>query len=165
MKKLYILVAIAALAFTSCSQQAENTTDNEKKAPIESPELTGSDTTFSDEHYSVASNAIASLKNQDYKKLENYMVTEFLPPQGFDSLEFIVNIAEYIVDKDLPNKESVVLKVGLNSYKGKKIPFKTYDFPFYAVEGKDTVGRSAIVVTFADEIEKNKIANLSFRDY
>jgi hypothetical protein len=65
----------------------------------------------------------------------------------------------------LPSKEAVKLEVGFNSYKGKKIPFKSYAFPFCVMEKADTTGRSAVVVTFADGIEENKIANFSFKDY
>jgi hypothetical protein len=33
------------------------------------------------------------------------------------------------------------------------------------MENADTTGRAAVVVTFSDRIEENKIANFSFRDY
>ena len=97
--------------------------------------------------------------------LESYAVKEFLPSKGFESLDFIVTIADFIADKELPSKESVKLEVGLNNYKGKKISFKSYEFPFYIMENADTTGRAAVVVTFSDRIEENKIANFSFRDY
>ena len=97
--------------------------------------------------------------------LESYAVKEFLPSKGFESLDFIVTIADFIADKELPSKESVKLEVGLINYKGKKISFKSYEFPFYIMENADTTGRAAVVVTFSDRIEENKIANFSFRDY
>lgn len=165
MKKNIILLSLVISAFFSCKQVDEKSTETEEKIEKELPALTGNDTTFSDQHYLIASEAISTLKNKDYKKLEEYMVTEFLPPQGFEKVDFIVTIADYIKDKDLPNKDAVTLRVGRNTYKDKKIPFKTYNFPFYQISDKDTIGRSAIVVTIADGIEKNKIANLSFRDY
>ena len=139
--------------------------NNIEEKQLELTTLSDEDKTFSDVHYVIATKAIAALKNKDYVMLESYAVKEFLPSKGFESLDFIVTIADYIADKELPSKESVKLEVGLNNYKGKKISFKSYEFPFYIMENADTTGRAAVVVTFSDRIEENKIANFSFRDY
>ena len=167
MRKYYFHIAILSLLISSCSQSSKETKEvnaaDEKQ--LELTTLSDEDKTFSDVHYVIATEAIAALKNKDYVMLESYAVKEFLPSKGFESLDFIVTIADFIADKELPSKESVKLEVGFNSYKGKKIPFKSYAFPFYVMEKADTTGRSAVVVTFSDRIEENKIANFSFRDY
>jgi hypothetical protein len=165
MKKEFLLTVVLVIVLFACNQKPQESTENEKKIETVLPELTGNDTTFSDQHYEIASEAIATLKSKDYKKLESYMVTEFLPPQGFEKVDFIVSIADHIQDKGVPSKDDVRLRIGRNTYKGEKIPFKTYDFPFYEVSGKDTVAKSTVVISFADGIQKNKIANLSFKDY
>tara|TARA_B110000093_G_scaffold122000_1_gene130714 strand:+ start:53 stop:556 length:504 start_codon:yes stop_codon:yes gene_type:complete len=167
MRKYYFHIAILSLLISSCSQSSKETKEvnaaDEKQ--LELTTLSDEDKTFSDVHYVIATKAITALKNKEYATLESFAVKEFLPSKGFESLYFIVTIADFIADKELPSKESVKLEVGFNSYKGKKIPFKSYAFPFYVMEKADTTGRSAVVVTFSDRIEENKIANFSFRDY
>jgi hypothetical protein len=166
MRRYYFLIAILSLLVSSCSQSPKEVKAADGKQ-MEStlPEFSDDEKKFSDEHYAIATKAITALKNKDYTTLESYAVKEFLPSEGFESLDFMVTIADFIGDKELPSKESVILEIGLNSYKGKKIPFKSYEFPFYIMEKADTTGRSAVVVTFADGIEENKIANFSFKDY
>ena len=167
MRKYYFHIAILSLLISSCSQSSKETKEvnNIEEKQLELTTLSDEDKTFSDVHYVIATKAIAALKNKDYVMLESYAVKEFLPSKGFESLDFIVTIADFIADKELPSKESVKLEVGLNNYKGKKISFKSYEFPFYIMENADTTGRAAVVVTFSDRIEENKIANFSFRDY
>ena len=165
--RYYFLLVILSLLASSCSQSPNETKEvnNIDEKQLELTTLSDEDKTFSDVHYVIATEAIAALKNKDYVMLESYAVKEFLPSKGFESLDFIVTIADFIADKELPSKESVKLEVGLNNYKGKKISFKSYEFPFYIMENADTTGRAAVVVTFSDRIEENKIANFSFRDY
>ncbi|MFB1013959.1 MAG: hypothetical protein QMC68_09410 [Bacteroidia bacterium] len=167
MRKYYFHIAILSLLISSCSQSSKETKEvnaaDEKQ--LELTTLSDEDKTFSDVHYVIATKAITALKNKEYATLESFAVKEFLPSKGFESLYFIVTIADFIADKELPSKESVKLEVGLNNYKGKKISFKSYEFPFYIMENADTTGRAAVVVTFSDRIEENKIANFSFRDY
>lgn len=165
--RYYFHLAILSLLASSCSQSPNETKEvnNIDEKQLELTTLSDEDKTFSDVHYVIATEAIAALKNKDYVMLESYAVKEFLPSKGFESLDFIVTIADFIADKELPSKESVKLEVGLNNYKGKKISFKSYEFPFYIMENADTTGRAAVVVTFSDRIEENKIANFSFRDY
>ena len=167
--RYYFHLVILSLLASSCSQSTNETKEGndieEEQLELATPTLSDEDKTFSDVHYAIATKAIAALKNKDYIMLESYAVKEFLPSEGFESLDFIVTIADFIGNKKLPSKESVKLEVGLNSYKGKKIPFKSYEFPFYIMKNEDTTGRSGLVVTFSDGIEKNKIANFSFRDY
>ena len=167
MRKYYFHIAILSLLISSCSQSSKETKEvnaaDEKQ--LELTTLSDEDKTFSDVHYVIATKAITALKNKEYATLESFAVKEFLPSKGFESLDFIVTIADFIADKELPSKESVKLEVGLNNYKGKKISFKSYEFPFYIMENADTTGRAAVVVTFSDRIEENKIANFSFRDY
>ena len=166
MRRYYFLIAILSLLVSSCSQSPKeaNAADGKQMESI-LPEFSDDERKFSDEHYAIATKAITALKNKDYATLESYAVKEFLPSEGFESLDFMVTIADFIGDKELPSKESVLLEIGFNSYKGKKISFKSYEFPFYIMEKADTTGRSAVVVTFADGIEENKIANFSFKDY
>ncbi len=166
MRKYYFLIAILSLLVSSCSQSPKevNAADG-KQMESTLPEFSDDEKKFSDEHYAIATKAITALKNKDYATLESYAVKEFLPSEGFESLDFMVSIADFIGDKELPSKESVQLKIGRNSYKGKKIPFKSYAFPFYIMEKEDTTGRSTVVVTFSDGIQENKIANFSFKDY
>ncbi|MEJ6661561.1 MAG: hypothetical protein QNL79_04430 [Bacteroidia bacterium] len=165
--RYYFHLVILSLLASSCSQSPNETKEvnNIEEKQLELTTLSDEDKTFSDVHYVIATEAIAALKNKDYVMLESYAVKEFLPSKGFESLDFIVTIADFIADKELPSKESVKLEVGLNNYKGKKISFKSYEFPFYIMENADTTGRAAVVVTFSDRIEENKIANFSFRDY
>ena len=165
--RYYFHLVILSLLASSCSQSPNETKEvnNIDEKQLELTTLSDDDKTFSDVHYVIATEAIAALKNKDYVMLESYAVKEFLPSKGFESLDFIVTIADFIADKELPSKESVKLEVGLNNYKGKKISFKSYEFPFYIMENADTTGRAAVVVTFSDRIEENKIANFSFRDY
>ncbi|MDC1430742.1 hypothetical protein N8223_00675 [Bacteroidia bacterium] len=165
--RYYFHLVILSLLASSCSQSPNETKEvnNIDEKQLELTTLSDEDKTFSDVHYVIATEAIAALKNKDYVMLESYAVKEFLPSKGFESLDFIVTIADFIADKELPSKESVKLEVGLNNYKGKKISFKSYEFPFYIMENADTTGRAAVVVTFSDRIEENKIANFSFRDY
>ena len=165
--RYYFHLVILSLLASSCSQSPNETKEvnNLDEKQLELTTLSDEDKTFSDVHYVIATKAIAALKNKDYVMLESYAVKEFLPSKGFESLDFIVTIADFIADKELPSKESVKLEVGLNNYKGKKISFKSYEFPFYIMENADTTGRAAVVVTFSDRIEENKIANFSFRDY
>ncbi len=165
--RYYFHLVILSLLASSCSQSPNETKEvnNIDEKQLELTTLSDEDKTFSDVHYVIATKAIAALKNKDYVMLESYAVKEFLPSKGFESLDFIVTIADFIADKELPSKESVKLEVGLNNYKGKKISFKSYEFPFYIMENADTTGRAAVVVTFSDRIEENKIANFSFRDY
>ncbi|MDC0104970.1 hypothetical protein OAJ52_03230 [Bacteroidia bacterium] len=165
--RYYFHLVILSLLASSCSQSPNETKEvnNIEEKQLELTTLSDEDKTFSDVHYVIATKAIAALKNKDYVMLESYAVKEFLPSKGFESLDFIVTIADFIADKELPSKESVKLEVGLNNYKGKKISFKSYEFPFYIMENADTTGRAAVVVTFSDRIEENKIANFSFRDY
>ncbi len=165
--RYYFHLVILSLLASSCSQSPNETKEvnNVEEKQLELTTLSDEDKTFSDVHYVIATKAIAALKNKDYVMLESYAVKEFLPSKGFESLDFIVTIADFIADKELPSKESVKLEVGLNNYKGKKISFKSYEFPFYIMENADTTGRAAVVVTFSDRIEENKIANFSFRDY
>lgn len=165
--RYYFHLVILSLLASSCSQSPNETKEvnNVEEKQLELTTLSDEDKTFSDVHYVIATEAIAALKNKDYVMLESYAVKEFLPSKGFESLDFIVTIADFIADKELPSKESVKLEVGLNNYKGKKISFKSYEFPFYIMENADTTGRAAVVVTFSDRIEENKIANFSFRDY
>ncbi|MEJ6751217.1 MAG: hypothetical protein QNL27_07750, partial [Bacteroidia bacterium] len=143
MRKYYFHIAILSLLISSCSQSSKETKEvnaaDEKQ--LELTTLSDEDKTFSDVHYVIATKAIAALKNKDYVMLESYAVKEFLPSKGFESLDFIVTIADFIADKELPSKESVKLEVGLNNYKGKKISFKSYEFPFYIMENADTTGR------------------------
>lgn len=168
-KQLYIYFTTMILAFSACNQAPKKTKEMinaaGKELELTVPEFSEEEKAFSDKHFDVGINAITSLKNEDYKTLETLMVKEFLPPNGFAEMEFMVNIGKFIQDKNLPERESVLLEVGRNEYKGTNISYKRYEYPFYLLEGKDTIGRSAILVTFADDIEKNKIANLSFRDY
>ena len=165
--RYYFHLVILSLLASSCSQSPNETKEvnNIDEKQLELTTLSDEDKTFSDVHYVIATEAIAALKNKDYVMLENYAVKEFLPSEGFESLDFMVTIADFIADKELPSKESVKLEVGLNNYKGKKISFKSYEFPFYIMANADTTGRAAVVVTFSDRIEENKIANFSFRDY
>tara|TARA_B110000259_G_scaffold22891_1_gene23554 strand:+ start:161 stop:667 length:507 start_codon:yes stop_codon:yes gene_type:complete len=165
--RYYFHLVILSLLASSCSQSPNETKEvnNIDEKQLELTTLSDEDKTFSDVHYVIATKAITALKNKDYVMLESYAVKEFLPSKGFESLDFIVTIADFIADKELPSKESVKLEVGLNNYKGKKISFKSYEFPFYIMENADTTGRAAVVVTFSDRIEENKIANFSFRDY
>ena len=165
--RYYFHLVILSLLASSCSQSPNETKEvnNIDEKQLELTTLSDEDKTFSDVHYVIATEAIAALKNKDYVMLENYAVKEFLPSEGFESLDFMVTIADFIADKELPSKESVKLEVGLNNYKGKKISFKSYEFPFYIMKNADTTGRSVLVVTFSDRIEENKIANFSFRDY
>ena len=165
--RYYFHLVILSLLASSCSQSPNETKEvnNIDEKQLELTTLSDEDKTFSDVHYVIATEAIAALKNKDYVMLESYAVKEFLPSKGFESLDFIVTIADFIADKELPSKKSVKLEVGLNNYKGKKISFKSYEFPFYIMENADTTGRAAVVVTFSDRIEENKIANFSFRDY
>jgi len=165
--RYYFHLVILSLLASSCSQSPNETKEvnNIDEKQLELTTLSDEDKTFSDVHYVIATEAIAALKNKDYVMLESYAVKEFLPSKGFESLDFIVTIADFIADKELPSKESVKLEVGLNNYRGKKISFKSYEFPFYIMENADTTGRAAVVVTFSDRIEENKIANFSFRDY
>ena len=165
--RYYFHLVILSLLASSCSQSPNETKEvnNIEEKQLELTTLSDEDKTFSDVHYVIATEAIAALKNKDYVMLESYAVKEFLPSKGFESLDFIVTIADFIADKELPSKESVKLEVGLNNYKRKKISFKSYEFPFYIMENADTTGRAAVVVTFSDRIEENKIANFSFRDY
>ena len=165
--RYYFHLVILSLLASSCSQSPNETKEvnNIDEKQLELTTLSDEDKTFSDVHYIIATEAIAALKNKDYVMLESYAVKEFLPSKGFESLDFIVTIADFIADKELPSKESVKLEVGLNNYKGKKISCKAYEFPFYIMENEDTTGRAAVVVTFSDRIEENKIANFSFRDY
>jgi len=165
--RYYFHLVILSLLASSCSQSPNETKEvnNIEEKQLELTTLSDEDKTFSDVHYVIATEAIAALKNKDYVMLESYAVKEFLPSKGFESLDFIVTIADFIADKELPSKESVKLEVGLNNYRGKKISFKSYEFPFYIMENADTTGRAAVVVTFSDRIEENKIANFSFRDY
>ena len=165
--RYYFHLVILSLLASSCSQSPNETKEvnNIDEKQLELTTLSDEDKTFSDVHYVIATEAIAALKNKDYVMLESYAVKEFLHSKGFESLDFIVTIADFIADKELPSKESVKLEVGLNNYKGKKISFKSYEFPFYIMENADTTGRAAVVVTFSDRIEENKIANFSFRDY
>ena len=165
--RYYFHLVILSLLASSCSQSPNETKEvnNIDEKQLELTTLSDEDKTFSDVHYVIATEAITALKNKDYVMLESYAVKEFLPSKGFESLDFIVTIADFIADKELPSKESVKLEVGLNNYKGKKISFKSYEFPFYIMENADTTGRAAVVVTFSDRIEENKIANFSFRDY
>lgn len=165
--RYYFHLVILSLLASSCSQSPNETKEvnNIEEKQLELTTLSDEDKTFLDVHYVIATKAIAALKNKDYVMLESYAVKEFLPSKGFKSLDFIVTIADFIADKELPSKESVKLEVGLNNYKGKKISFKSYEFPFYIMENADTTGRAAVVVTFSDRIEENKIANFSFRDY
>ena len=165
--RYYFHLVILSLLASSCSQSTNETKEGNdiEEKQLELTTLSDEDKTFSDVHYVIATKAIAALKNKDYVMLESYAVKEFLPSKGFESLDFIVTIADFIADKELPSKESVKLEVGLNNYKGKKISFKSYEFPFYIMENADTTGRAAVVVTFSDRIEENKIANFSFRDY
>ena len=169
MRKYYFHIAILSLLVSSCIQSGKETKEGNaadgKQLELTTPEFSDDEKTFSDEHYDIATKAITALKNKEYATLEIYAVKEFLPSEGFESLDFIVTIADFIGDKELPIKEAVQLEIGRNSYKGKKIPFKSYAFPFYIMEKADTTGRSAVVVTFADGIEENKIANFSFKDY
>jgi len=159
--KGYFLLIFTTIAIASCKQKTESTSDNNQTTLV----LTAADSTFSETHYEVATQALNTLKSKDYKTFATYTVTEFLPPNGFENVPFITTTADYIKDKEMPAKELVTLSVGLNSYKGDKIPYKMYTFPFYQIENKDTIGRSSVIITFADGIEKNRIANLSFRDY
>ena len=160
MKKTISIVSLL-IAFSACKH---NPNDKDKKQS-ETPQLTAADSTFSEAHYEIATQALNTLKSKDYKTFATYTVTEFLPPNGFENVSFITTTADYIKDKEMPAKELVTFSVGLNSYKGDKIPYKMYTFPFYQIENKDTIGRSSVIITFADGIEKNRIANLSFRDY
>jgi hypothetical protein len=165
--RYYFHLVILSLLASSCSQLPNETKEvkNIDEKQLELTTLSDEDKTFSDVHYVIATKAIAALKNKEYATLESFAVKEFLPSEGLESLDFIVTIADFIADKELPSKEAVKLEVGFNSYKGKKIPFKSYAFPFCVMEKADTTGRSAVVVTFADGIEENKIANFSFKDY
>jgi hypothetical protein len=165
--RYYFHLVILSLLASSCSQSPNETKEvkNIDEKQLELTKLSDEDKTFSDVHYVIATKAIAALKNKEYATLESFAVKEFLPSEGLESLDFVVTIADFIGDKELPSKEAVKLEVGFNSYKGKKIPFKSYAFPFYVMEKADTTGRSAVVVTFADGIEENKIANFSFKDY
>jgi hypothetical protein len=165
--RYYFHLVILSLLASSCSQSPNETKEvkNIDEKQLELTTLSDEDKTFSDVHYVIATKAIAALKNKEYATLESFAVKEFLPSEGLESLDFMVTIADFIGDKELPSKEAVKLEVGFNSYKGKKIPFKSYAFPFYVMEKADTTGRSAVVVTFADGIEENKIANFSFKDY
>jgi hypothetical protein len=167
--RYYFHLVILSLLASSCSQSSNETKDvnaaDEKQLELTTPEFSDDEKKFSNEHYAIATKAITALKNKEYATLESFAVKEFLPSEGLESLDFIVTIADFIADKELPSKEAVKLEVGFNSYKGKKIPFKSYAFPFYIMEKADTTGRSAVVVTFADGIEENKIANFSFKDY
>ena len=165
--RYYFHLVILSLLASSCSQSPNETKEvnNIDEKQLELTTLSDEDKTFSDVHYVIATKAITALKNKEYATLESFAVKEFLPSKGFESLYFIVTIADFIADKELPSKESVKLEVGLNNYKGKKISFKSYEFPFYIMENADTTGRAAVVVTFSDRIEENKIANFSFRDY
>ena len=165
--RYYFHLVILSLLASSCSQSPNETKEvnNIDEKQLELTTLSDEDKTFSDVHYVIATKAITALKNKEYATLESFAVKEFLPSKGFESLDFIVTIADFIADKELPSKESVKLEVGLNNYKGKKISFKSYEFPFYIMENADTTGRAAVVVTFSDRIEENKIANFSFRDY
>lgn len=168
LKTLKYLIGLI-LFISACNQAPKNTKKtinaDGKELELTVPEFSEDEKAFSDKHFEVGIDAIKTLKNEDYKELETYMVTEFLPPDGFAKMDFMVNIAKYIQDKELPAKEQVKMKIGRNEYKGTDIAYKRYEFPFYIIEGRDTTGRSAILITFADAIEKNKIANLSFRDY
>jgi len=169
MRKYYFYIAILSLLVSSCSPSPKETkeanTADVKQLELTTPEFSDDDKKWSDEHYAIATKAITALKNKEYATLESYAVKEFLPSEGLESLDFMVSIADFIGDKELPSKESVQLEIGFNSYKGKKLSFKSYEFPFYIMEKADTTGRSAVVVTFADGIEENKIANFSFKDY
>lgn len=163
MTKIYTIL-ILGFAIISCKQEPkEKQTDN---TPIEEAlKFSAEDSTFSEVHYEIGVSAINALKSKDYKSFADHTVTEFLPPNGFENVDFIVTTAKFIEDKKMPNRDVVTMTIGHNDYKGKEVPFKTYTFPFFQVTDGDTLGRSSVVVTFADAIEKNKIANLSFRDY
>lgn len=168
-RPLFILSILFIGGLYSCTNRGEEKSDenavNEK--PEKSPEYNFSEEEkqFSVTHYSTAIQAIKAIQKREFDKLETYVIEEFLPPQGFDSLKFMQNMADYLQDKDLPAAASVKMTIGTNDYMGNAIAFKTYDFPFVQLENNDTVGQTSLVITFADGIELNKIANISFRDY
>lgn len=168
MKKIFtasILLGLILGCNQSENQSKKEETNVTEQLAIEVPQLSEEDKQFSYSHYAIAKDAIYLLKIGDFDNFEALVAPEFRPKDGFQNVDFMVNIANYIDDKDIAKQNQVKLEVGHNSYHDKKIPYKTYEFPFYDVVKNDTIGRSAILVTFADKIANNKIVNLSFRDY
>jgi hypothetical protein len=115
--RYYFHLVILSLLASSCSQSPNETKEvnNIDEKQLELTTLSDEDKTFSDVHYVIATKAITALKNKEYATLESFAVKEFLPSKGFESLDFIVTIADFIADKELPSKESVKLEVGLNN--------------------------------------------------
>lgn len=165
MKHIFLSICVLVVLLIGCKQPKEDKTGIQEQLAIKVPEFSKEDKEFSYTHYAIAKDAIHLLKGANFDNFEALVAPEFIPKEGFENLEFMVNISDYIRDKNIAKQNEVKLEIGHNSYNGEKIPYKTYEFPFYDVVNKDTLGRSAILVTFADQIAKNKIVNLSFRDY